>query len=166
MKVIFLDIDGVLNSIEYFENNRDTDAAVIDSSKLPLIRELVDRTGARIVLSSSWRSSFFLDKSIRGGNRIKSLDEIGNMLLQMFDEYGLTLYSITPHHNDFGRGGEIWSWLWRHPYVRRFVILDDTFFPDFKWMKRHLVMTDGFLGNGVNKTDIARAISILNGRKC
>ena len=47
MKVIFLDIDGVLNT------NSDRE---ISNDKLKLLSELVSKTGADIVLSSSWRN--------------------------------------------------------------------------------------------------------------
>ena len=47
MKVIFLDIDGVLNT------NSDKE---ISNDKLKLLSELVSKTGADVVLSSSWRN--------------------------------------------------------------------------------------------------------------
>lgn len=47
MKVIFLDIDGVLNT------NSDRE---ISNDKLKLLSELVSKTGADVVLSSSWRN--------------------------------------------------------------------------------------------------------------
>ena len=47
MKVIFLDIDGVLNT------NSDRE---ISDDKLKLLSELVSKTGADVVLSSSWRN--------------------------------------------------------------------------------------------------------------
>ena len=47
MKAIFLDIDGVLNI------NSDRE---ISSDKLKLLSELVSKTGAEVVLSSSWRN--------------------------------------------------------------------------------------------------------------
>lgn len=56
-KYIFLDIDGVLNSNDWFEKNKDVDGLVeIDPSKLILLKEIVDCTEAKIILSSSWRS--------------------------------------------------------------------------------------------------------------
>lgn len=47
VKVIFLDIDGVLNT------NSDRN---ISDEKLIFLSELVSKTGAEIVLSSSWRN--------------------------------------------------------------------------------------------------------------
>jgi hypothetical protein len=68
VKVLFLDIDGVLNSRKYFAmgvpvNDRiylaDNDyARMIDPEAVELLNEVIDRTGARIVVSSSWRQAF------------------------------------------------------------------------------------------------------------
>lgn len=52
MKVIFLDIDGVLNSFIYDLERKEGETA-IDHTRLPLLKRIVDETGAIIVLSSS-----------------------------------------------------------------------------------------------------------------
>ena len=55
-KIIFLDIDGVLNSMDYFEQTKDCKGYTeINPEKVKLLKEIVDRTGAEIVLSSTWR---------------------------------------------------------------------------------------------------------------
>ena len=55
-KIIFLDIDGVLNSIDYFEHTKHCKGySEINPKKVKLLKEIVDRTGAEIVLSSTWR---------------------------------------------------------------------------------------------------------------
>ena len=54
MKIIFLDIDGVLNSIAY-EREKAPEQSFIDESRLPLVAQIVRKTGAAIVLSSTWR---------------------------------------------------------------------------------------------------------------
>ena len=59
MKVIFLDIDGVLNSDEYLDKVKNSDIQGIerdiDVEKVKLLKRAIDETGARVVLSSSWR---------------------------------------------------------------------------------------------------------------
>ena len=55
MKIIFLDIDGVLNSRIYDRKRNRDELTDIDETRLPLVKELVAATGAKIVLSSSWR---------------------------------------------------------------------------------------------------------------
>lgn len=58
MNIVFLDIDGVLNSMPYFESIKDTRDRThneIDESKLPLLKRIVEENNAHIVLSSTWR---------------------------------------------------------------------------------------------------------------
>ena len=59
MNIVFLDIDGVLNSMPYFESikgKRDKIYNEIDESKLPLLKRIVEENNAHIVLSSTWRN--------------------------------------------------------------------------------------------------------------
>lgn len=62
MTVIFLDIDGVLCTPLSVRLNwlfrRPMERPFFDPIALGLLRRLVRRTGARVVLSSSWRYSF------------------------------------------------------------------------------------------------------------
>ena len=53
MRVIFLDVDGVLAYSSY--KNKDT--ADIDVSKVLLLKEICDKTEAGVAISSSWRGS-------------------------------------------------------------------------------------------------------------
>ena len=49
MKILFLDFDGVLNTQEY-RDVYGSSGAGIDKSRLPLIKSIVDATGAKIVI--------------------------------------------------------------------------------------------------------------------
>ena len=56
MKLIFLDYDGVMNTPKYIRDNieryhRDP----IDTPHVEILNEIVEETGALIVLSTSWR---------------------------------------------------------------------------------------------------------------
>ena len=53
MKVIFLDIDGVLNCSK--TRNPRKLPYVVDKRLLALLKRMLKRTGAKIVLSSTWR---------------------------------------------------------------------------------------------------------------
>ena len=59
MKVIFLDVDGVLNSDEYIDRAQKQEIQGIerhiDVEKIKLLKKAIDETGAKVVLSSSWR---------------------------------------------------------------------------------------------------------------
>lgn len=52
MKVIFLDIDGVLNTFASPEDTR------MDEFRLTYLKRIIDATGAKVVLTSSLRKSW------------------------------------------------------------------------------------------------------------
>lgn len=61
MKVIFLDIDGVLNSNDWYVKTRGIggyNGGDVDPKCIELINDLIDATGAKIIMSSSWRSDY------------------------------------------------------------------------------------------------------------
>ena len=160
LKVVFLDIDGVLNSeafarkideqhlqLGHVEPSRPKRATTcgcyrlerrIDRDAVARLNRLVAETGAKIVISSSWR-------------RLLEPAEVHRLLV----EQGLRAEVIgeTPHGNADAelraalghparifRGHEIDFWLKRHPEVERFVILDDG--SDMEMHKNRLVQTD------------------------
>lgn len=59
MKILFLDIDGVLNSDQWFLNVDSTpgQAGKLDPRACALLEQAIRQTGCQLVLSSSWRSS-------------------------------------------------------------------------------------------------------------
>jgi len=87
LKIIFLDIDGVLNSLKY-DRNRTVKQGNIDETRLPLLKKLVDETGALIVLSSSWRKHWEMDRD--------KCDDIGREIISTFAKYDLFIYDIIP----------------------------------------------------------------------
>ncbi len=58
-RILFLDIDGVVNSDEYFVRcrNREGDTLFIDPEKVKLLNTLKDIPNISIVISSSWGTS-------------------------------------------------------------------------------------------------------------
>jgi hypothetical protein len=68
-RLIFLDIDGVLNSAQFRAENTNGEGVVIvdgafdatahiDPLRVARLNRLIDTTGAEVVLSSSWRKLF------------------------------------------------------------------------------------------------------------
>lgn len=59
MKILFLDIDGVLNSEEWFSGTDSTPGqqGKLDPRACTLLEQAIQQTGCQLVLSSSWRSS-------------------------------------------------------------------------------------------------------------
>jgi len=111
MKLIFLDIDGVMNHRNFFQRSRLHELQEFCPYAVRNLREVIKITGARIVISSTWRK----------GRTMKQLKEL-------FSWYDLDQYLIgkTPVLNGEIRGIEIQSYLdaFKHP-VESFVILDD-----------------------------------------
>jgi hypothetical protein len=151
VKVIFLDIDGVLNSEQYI---RECDGCgiVIDPSKMVLLKQIVDATGAKIVLSTSWREHW--------SKGTAQCDSTGVLMNSIFGAYGLQIFDKTPQLHT-RREEEIRNWLDAHPEVENFVVLDDMLLSgDF--LSGHFVKTSGYFG-GMDETDVQDAIGILNG---
>ena len=127
MKVIFLDVDGVLNSEDdlmvYREKNGVTGCilyAEVEDRPLKLLKEIVDKTSAKIVISSSWRLG-----CVRSGKESIFGGGLYNKLEKKLKEYGMEIYDITPSLNgDTQRGDEIREWLSKNP-TDNFIILDD-----------------------------------------
>jgi hypothetical protein len=131
MKVIFLDIDGVLATrgsisawhtrmTEITRSGSTEDLALemdirmapggkageLDQACVDLFLRLLEQTGACVVLSSSWR-----------------YDKRNNKIWQ--DLFGDKWLGRTGPDLDAGRGADIQTWLSKHPEVDKFVILDD-----------------------------------------
>lgn len=178
MKVIFLDIDGVMNSQEemlaLLEKNSKVRSRVDlpSPAKCKLLKQLVDETGAEIVLSSSWRCSLNGIQEVMDSLKPYNLSLVGvtprGVSKSKFKD---TIYeNIKPRHcyyrNEFcrdeveDRGAEIAYWLIKHPEVTNYVILDDESSDIIGWHPNNLVKTS--LYSGLTKEDILKCIKILN----
>ena len=155
MRVIFLDIDGVLNSHAY-DRERTATQGNIDETRLPLLRRIVEETGAYLVLSTSWRRHWDKEPDRR--------DWIGRELAETFRTYGMDVYDKTPEIDPRERPSEIRAWLDAHPEVREYVILDD-FFGGWEELSDHLVKTHPRVGRGLEDAHVSAAIRILKGEK-
>ena len=152
MKTIFLDIDGVLNSLQYDLHRGEKDG-IIDITRLPLLKSLVEKTGACIVLTSSWRRHWDKDETERSSQ--------GEAINAAFEKAGLSIYDKTPDEAVInGRVLQIKAWLKEHPEVSSFVILDDEY---FGWddLDAHVVKTNMRIGRGLEEKHIQLAEEIL-----
>lgn len=169
MKVIFLDIDGVMNtdfSESYVKADNGWTYIGIDNSKVKELKRIVDTTGAEIVLSSDWRYAFEVGAYKQEVHTCKYLN---NKLRKQ----GLKIYDKTPDIAKFERGLEISTWLDKHPEVTDYVILDDHSFAitgkyyevDEK-LRSHFILTTGKVADGGLTPEVADiAIEILNGER-
>ena len=113
MKVIFLDIDGVLNTTRSrYKNGMDE----ITPELVRNLRGLLVYTGAKIVISSTWRLP-----------DVVGYDPLVDRLESEFGMDPECFVGQTPDLSMDGllRGDEISSWLRDHPEVTQYVILDD-----------------------------------------
>lgn len=158
MKVIFLDIDGVLNS----ERLKDTDnEQVIDRYAVNVLKQIIDQTDATIVLSSGWR--FWFD------DNMEPQEENSRQLYDILNEYGLRLSSKTSDfcteeiriNKTFShvKAQEIKAWINEHPQVEKYVVLDDLDLRN-KEINAHLVRINGKIGLTVK--DAKRVIGRLH----
>lgn len=150
-KVIFLDIDGVLNDEETNATTPSGHVGIRDK-KVKLLKKIVEATDAKVVISSDWRlCDHAIDKDYKYlRNKLKY---VGN----------IEIYGTTPNINWQHRGAEIRRWLQDNPTVKDYVILDDIEFNDFypKDFYKHVVITDFYYG--LTEEDVDEAIHILNG---
>ncbi|HSX22300.1 MAG TPA: HAD domain-containing protein [Gaiellaceae bacterium] len=160
MIVIFLDVDGVLNSerhcrvledrhrqfghTEPASPKRDTTCDCfklynqIDREAIARLNRLVEKTGAKIVISSSWRKLLDSPELHRILSEHGLVAEIVGETPDGHKEPGLVETYGRPERME--RGYEIDYWLRQHPEVERFVILDDG--SDMAMHGRRLVQTD------------------------
>lgn len=157
MKIIFLDIDGVLNSGTYFANCAYEGMHLyryFDKEKMELLVKIIEETQAKVVLSSSWRSD--LDENLY------PIREDGERLLAVLAAHGIELYSKTGRRMQ-ERSDEIRGWLKEHPETTHFVILDDEIegqqYNDWYELEPHFVKT--IYEVGLTPSDAETAIKIL-----
>lgn len=101
--VIFLDIDGVLNC-KGTPNPRNF-PYIVDAKLLANLKVLLKRTGAEVVLSSTWR-----------------VDPVGLFAAKY---YRIPFADVCPDMPEASRCEEMLRWLGAHPEVHRYVVIDD-----------------------------------------
>ena len=145
MKIIFLDFDGVLSHYKSEYN--------IDPEKIELLLKIVEETGAKIVISSSWRyNTFELTK-----------EKLGNLSFfeHVIDVTPRLTYICDGEYYNVPRGEEIDRWLKKHKdEIENYVILDDEVNDMLFYQKGHIVKTDIY--KGLEIKHVKRAIKILN----
>ncbi len=166
MKIIFLDIDGVIST--------EKSHYALDKDACNLLGKIIDATDAKIVISSSWRK-----------NTVEATKEylttISHFVPFQFPYadriVGVTIrayaYVMQGVHLAIPRGVEIKQWIDTHIHSENgknwnykeigddfnYVILDDD--SDMLLEQaEHFIQTDTI--NGISEKDVERAIKILN----
>ena len=133
MKVLFLDIDGVLNNdstLERCGHFLGVERAISDK----LVRWLDEHKDVSVVLSSTWRLHPWMHEHLH--------------------EAGIKWVDVTP---DIGpRPVEILHWLQQHPDVTHWAALDDM---DLSSLGANFVQTD--FQYGLRDSDLAKLTELL-----
>lgn len=148
MKVVFLDVDGVLNHDISMEHG-----VQLDARNVSLIDDLCKETGAKLVISSTWRINDKNFTSLKdalwwlgfGAHDYRGIDRT------VFNGYG------DGNRHDT-RGFEIQQYLDEHPEITHYVILDDDA-DMLESQQDHFVHVNG--SNGLTISDWYEAAKIL-----
>lgn len=148
-KVIFLDIDGVLN---VYCEGRDEYGCTFHKHFEDNLSWIIKQTKAKIVISSTWRFSGL------------------EILKEMWDKRGLPgeVIDITPDLNNLKRGDEIQHWLDNNKVINYVIVDDDNDMLDIQ--KNNFVQTSGNydhldcvdIGYGLTRKCSERIVEILN----
>ena len=134
MKVIFLDVDGVLNTEECDDAPKEGEEGsevflYHENTPVPLLKRSLDnlrcvlqKTGAKIVISSSWR--LFPER----------LELVTKILEALSPSQEPVVIGITPDLSNSwsGRGEEVRAWLEQNRNCSRFVVVDDEHLASFE----------------------------------
>lgn len=160
MKVIFLDVDGVLNSEKFyrkrgapdyrFEDEPEYPLCEFDPEAVELLNKIIEETGAKIVVSSTWRIG-------------RTVGE----LIRLFREVGIEGYVIDrtgvlrdrKEYEKVVRGTEIKTWLDQFPEVESYIIIDDDndMLPE---QQKNFIKTSFWVG--LTPELVEKSIKILN----
>ena len=159
MKVIFLDIDGVLNTPS--SESRCGEYIGIDDEKVEKLKQILDKTKAEIVLVSTWK------KYWRKEENLKPLQDYSATYLdEKLAKCGLKAVDKTRDKSDgryLSRGEGILEYICRNN-VENYVILDDCQFDyDGNDLTDNLVKTNKI--EGLTDKQVKVACEILKNTK-
>lgn len=151
MKIIFLDLDGVMCTSSCYGRGKDNkwDAYMFDPKCVAVLNFILQETGAEIILSSDWRHTYTLQE----------MREIFAHNFVMKGPIGFTPSSktYTADNLEGGRVDEIKFWLSAHAWKSdiKWVAVDDLnmeegLFPNFAWCTRE--------AEGIKRTGIKEKI--------
>lgn len=170
MKILFLDVDGVLNDLEWIKSNAPKPsftAAIddlvkhLDPIRVAMINDVVAKTGCKIVLSSSTRVDPRMSVVLARAGLKYPIYSSTPILLWRTSNDGTVYEPIE-------RTEEIVEWLKYNIGVEKYSILDDQ---DFGWAKfyykarplsKYWVQTS-FENGGLTETLKEEVIKILKG---
>ena len=158
MKLIFLDIDGVLN-YGGCKARSATGCLGIEDEKVKLLRQIIDQTGAIVILTSTWKTDWFPSAFI------EDLPKDGQYLERQLAKHKVYIRAKTEDPSWAQRGRGILDFIKTSKYnVEQFVILDDESF-DFIELGLENRFVKTCFTDGLLSEHVERAVNILNGCK-
>ncbi len=163
-KVVFLDIDGVLNTKWWYtqmdrNTPKDQYGYAFDPRAVANLKRIVEETGADIVISSSWKcmglsqmEDMWEERNLPGKIIGITPNSVSDEMLLNADIDSIELFHI--------RGEEIKEWLAKHgKRVCNYAIIDDmdNMLPE---QQSHFVHTNPEVG--ITENDAEKAVDILN----
>lgn len=154
-KIIFLDIDGVLNTSYSRQKN-----VSVDEFRLSYLAEIVKGTNAKIVLTSTWR--YNLKRTFFG---FKAFSNSTKTLLNLLKKHDLKINDTLPDTPNDQRALDIANYV-KNNKITNFLILDDEVFDYNSYnLSSHLLQTYFNRGSeeesGLTKRMIKRACQII-----
>lgn len=155
MNIIFLDIDGVLNSYAYYkETGNDLNLKSVD-----ILSQIYHKFNCKIVLSSTWRELKDISE--------ESAQKMWKHLVDTLSKYNMEIYDITPIIKN-NRPLEIATWLQNNSCLNFLILYDD--FPLLEYKKygleKHVVKTIYFTykieNGGLQEKHKDKAFKILS----
>ena len=164
VKIIFLDLDGVLNTARWHEQAKGNDLKddygyTFDPAAVANLADIIERTGAYIVISSSWKFMGLSKMQKMWKDRRLPGKVVGLTPNSVSDEF---LLNADLDNMDFMaiRGQEIKEWLMLHSDVTHYVILDDMN-DILQEQESHFIWIDPEVG--ITTGNVVQAVMILNG---
>ena len=164
MNVIFLDIDGVLNSSNYFDLSKErkhnfykvnkydknnieqlAEYMMIDINikNLEILKSIIDITNSKVVITSSWKN-------------LKVFRNIVNHLIDL----GIPIVGQTVD-SGLNRGEGILNYI-KEYNIDNYIVLDDDIFKDYNAEILSRLVKTSFDEDGLDEKAKVKAISLLN----
>lgn len=161
LKIIFLDVDGVLNCKN--TTDRINGYQGIEDKKVSFLKDIVEETSAKIVLISTWKEHWH-----KHPYKVFQ-DNMANYLDQKLAKQGLRIVDKTNEGYDLRKRGQgildYLSLIKRYGLeVNNYVILDDLIF-DYKKTKLNQNLVKTNYQSGLKLEHVKKAIEILNNIK-
>lgn len=148
--IVFLDVDGVLNTIDTKERSP-MGYIGIQRSRVKILHEILKDNQAALVLSTTWKRTWSRNLPEL------TMDKDAAYMVTIFAEEGVFACDKTVDDGD-DRGRGIAKWLNAHPHLG-WVVIDDERFPDFNdyGICAHLIQTSFATGGGLKEKHIQKA---------